>query len=427
MHEIININGVDFIFSPLRNIETASLGVFLRAGSRIEEKSLKGVAHFLEHMVFKGSRNYSHRQIKREIEGRGGSLNAFTSQEITAYYAHFLSKNLPQTIDILLDMVSNPLLKTFEVDKERNVILEEIKMYNDLPSSRAGVLLDSLLWKNHPLGEEIIGYTATVKKINRLELDNFRRKYYAPSNMVISFSGDYSKEKIIDLLVKKIKKAKGKTKLRYYRPSLCRGLEIKCERKSLEQSHLCLGFRSIPYSSEKRLTAQLINIILGGNMSSRLFEELREKKSLCYDISTEVRKYRDSGSFSVHLGLDKSKLLTALKTVLRELDKMKEKKVSIKELSRAKDYFLGQAAMSLERPQGRMFYFAESLLTLGKIYNFSEIKEKVKSITPQEIKDFAGDIFRFKNMRISYVGNIEDKAERTIRKTIKSLWPLKNL
>ena len=407
------------MFSPFENIETASLGIFLRAGSRIEEKRLKGIAHFLEHMLFKGSRNYSYRQIKREIEGRGGSLNAFTSQEITAYYAHFLNKNLPRTIDILLDMVFNPLLKNFEIDKERNVILEEIKMYNDLPSSRASVLLDSLLWKNHPLGEEIIGQSAIVKKIGRSDLDGFRRKNYVPSNMVISFSGAYPKEKIIDLLVKKIKKAKHKVNLKYCRPSLCRGMEVKCEKKSIEQSHLCLGFRSISYLSEKRLTAQLINIILGANMSSRLFEELREKKSLCYDVSTELRKYRDSGAFSVHLGLDKSKLGMALKTVLRELDKIKEKEVSIKELSRAKDYFLGQSAMNLERPGGRMFYLAESFLTLGKIYRFSEIKEKIESVTPREIKSLAGDIFKFKSMCISYVGNIEDNAEEKIRKIVR--------
>ncbi|MCK4519586.1 MAG: insulinase family protein [Candidatus Omnitrophica bacterium] len=419
MYEAIKINGVDFIFSPFENIETASLGIFLRAGSRIEEKSLKGIAHFLEHMLFKGSRNYSYRQIKREIEGRGGSLNAFTSQEITAYYAHFLNKNLPRAMDILLDMVFNPLLKDSEIDKERNVILEEIKMYNDLPSSRAGVILDSLLWKNHPLGEEIIGCSDTVKKIGRSDLDDFRRKYYAPSNMVISFSGAYPKEEIIGLLVKKIKKAKYKVNLEYCRPSFGRGLEIKCERKSLEQSHLCLGFRSISYLSEKRLTAQLINIILGANMSSRLFEELREKKPLCYDVSTEVRKYRDSGSFSVHLGLDKSKLATALKTVLRELGKIKEKEVSVKELSRAKDYFLGQSAMSLERPGGRMFYLAESFLTLGKIYNFPEIKKKIESVTPRQIKSLAEDIFRFKNMCISYVGNIEDKSGEKIREIVR--------
>ncbi len=419
MHEVININGADFIFSPFQNIETASLGVFLRGGARFEDRKVKGIAHFLEHMLFKGSRSYSHRQIKREIEGRGGSLNAFTAQEITAYYAHFLNKNLPRALDILLDMVFNPLLKEAEVNKERNVILEEIKMYNDLPSSRAGTLLDHLLWKNHPLGEEIIGQVATVKGIGRRDLDNFRKQYYTPSNIVISFSGAYDKDRIVDLLTKKIRKAKQKVNLRCSSPSLCQGLEVKCEKKSLEQSHLCLGFQSISYQSQKRVTAQLLNVILGANMSSRLFEELREKRSLCYDISTEIRKYRDSGAFSIHLGLDKSKLTVALGTLLRELDKIKRKEVSSRELSRAKDYFLGQVAMSLERPQGRMFYLAESFLTLDKIYSFNQIKEKVETINPRDIKSLAKDIFKFKNMRISYVGNIKDGSEELIRKIAK--------
>jgi len=419
MHEVININGADFIFSPFQDIETASLGVFLRGGARFEDRKVKGIAHFLEHMLFKGSRSYSHRQIKREIEGRGGSLNAFTAQEITAYYAHFLSKNLPRALDILLDMVFNPLLKESEINKERNVILEEIKMYNDLPSSRAGTLLDHLLWKNHPLGEEIIGQVATVKGIGRKDLDNFRKQYYASSNMVISFSGAYDKDRIVDLLAKKIRKTKQKVDLRCSSPSLCKGVEVKCEKKSLEQSHLCLGFRSISYQSQKRLTVQLLNVILGANMSSRLFEELREKKSLCYDISTEVRKYKDSGAFSIHLGLDKSKLTVALGTLLKELDKIKRKEVSRRELSRAKDYFLGQVAMSLERPQGRMFYLAESFLTLDKIYSFDQIKEKIKAISPRGIKSLAKDIFKFKNMRISYVGNIKDKSEELIRKIAK--------
>ncbi len=225
MHEVININGADFIFSPFQNVETASVGVFLRGGARFEDRKVKGIAHFLEHMLFKGSRSYSHRQIKREIEGRGGSLNAFTGQEITAYYAHFLNKNLPRALDILLDMVFNPLLKEAEANKERNVILEEIKMYNDLPSFRAGMFLDGLLWKNHPLGEEIIGHVATVKGIKRKDLDNFRKKYYIPSNIVISFSGAYNKDKIVDLLDKKIRKTKQKAIFRYSSPSPCQGLD----------------------------------------------------------------------------------------------------------------------------------------------------------------------------------------------------------
>lgn len=418
MHDIVNVNGLKFIFSPLDNIETASLGVFLRIGSRFEKKRVKGVAHFLEHMLFKGSRKYSHLQIKREIEGRGGSLNAFTSQEITGYYAHFLKKNLAATLDILLDMVSCPLLRNEDIDKERKVILEEIKMYNDFPSSRATVLLDRLLWENHPLGQEVIGCKDTVKGIKRPDLNDFRNNYYIPSNMVISFSGAFPKKRIVALLRNKIKKDFPNSSLKTEAPSLCENIHIQCEKKDLEQSHLCLGFRSVSYMSKERIAAQLISVILGANMSSRLFEELREKRSLCYDISTETRKYKDSGAFLVHTGLDKSKIIIAFRTILRELNKIKEKKIPDKELSRAKDYYLGQMAMSLERPQGRMFIYAENYLTLNRICDFSNIKKEVESISPSQIKKLANEIFKFENICISCVGNVDDGLKKRIRQAL---------
>jgi len=369
-------------------------------------------------MLFKGSKNYSHLQIKREVEGRGGALNAFTSQEIAGYYAHFLNKNLARTLDILLDMVSFPLLKKRDIDKERNVILEEIKMYNDFPSTRAGVLLDGLLWPSHPLGQEVIGYKSTVKVMRALDLEVFRNKYYIPSNMVISFSGAFPKKKITTLLADKIEKSSKKLTLKTKAPLSLKKIEVKCEKKNLEQSHLCIGFRSVSYLSSNKITAQLINVILGANMSSRLFEELREKKSLCYDISTETRKYKDSGAFLIHVGLDKSKVIIATKSILRELSELKNTKVSFGELSRAKDYYLGQIAMNLERPQGRMFYLAESYLTLGKIHHFTDIKKKVEAITSLQIKELAGDIFNFRNICISCVGNINEGLESQIRQLL---------
>ncbi|MFH1504630.1 MAG: pitrilysin family protein [Candidatus Omnitrophota bacterium] len=415
MQEVINIGKAAFIFAPFKGVETASLGVFFKTGSRFEPKRIKGIAHFLEHMVFKGSKKYSHLQIKREIEGRGGSLNAFTSQEVTAYYAHFLSKNLPIALDILLNMALEPLLKKEDIDKERNVILEEIKMYNDLPASRAGMLLDKLLWPKHALGEEIIGYTSTVKDIVKKDLSNFRDKYYTPSNMVVSFAGSYSKEKIISLLSQRIEKPCSKLKLNFVLPPVFRGQRIKVEKKNLQQTHLCLGFRSISYLSRQRAAAQLISVILGANMSSRLFEELREKRPLCYDISTEVRKYRDSGAFVIHMGLDKSKIIEAIGAILKELNKIKEKEAAGKELSRAKDYLLGQAAMALEQPQGKMFYLAEGYLAQGKIYDFEKIKKEIESVTSSQIKKLAEDIFKFENLCISCVGDIPDTMEEEIK------------
>ena len=419
VYEILNIKGLTLIISPFKDIETSSLGIFLKTGARFEKKSQKGIAHFLEHMLFKGSKNYSYRKIKQEIEGRGGSLNAFTSQEITAYYAHFLNRNTKITLDILLDMVMRPSFKDKEITKERKVILEEIKMYNDLPSVRSIALLDRLLWKNHPLGEEIIGNNQTVEKISKSDLSSFLRKHYQPSNIVISFSGATSKDLIAGLLQEKITKKKASAGLRSFTPFSLQGLHIECEKKKLEQSHLCVGFRSVSYLDKDRLSAQLINVILGANMSSRLFEELREKKPLCYDISTEQRMYHDSGAFIIHMGLNKDKIPVALLAILGQLNKIKEDQVSAKELLRAKDYLLGQFAMSLEQPQSRMFYLAQEYITQSKIADFDSLKKNVDLITPTEIKRVAKNIFKFKDICISCVGNIEDDIKEKLKNTVK--------
>ena len=422
MQKIIKIDDLTLIFSPLNNLETASLGIFLRTGSRDEKKDTKGIAHFLEHLLFKGTKNYSHRQIKKEIEGRGGALNGFTSQESTGYYAHFLKKNIKSALDILADMVFNPLLREEDIEKERNVILEEIKMYNDLPASKVLMLVDKLLWPDHPLGDEVIGYFPTVKKLQRKSLLNFKNSHYHPSNMVISCAGDFKEEKIVSLVKSKIaSSAAKKVGLPRKGPATLSGVSVCVENKNLEQSHLCIGFRSPSYLSKEKFVTDITNIILGANMSSRLYEEVREKRGLCYDISTEAKKYQDSGAFIIHLGLDKSKIMVALKSILKELARLKDKEIPLKELGRAKDYFLGQITMSLEHPQGRMFFLADSYIHLGKVYSFDEVKKKIEAVTPTQIKRLAKDIFDVRNMCISCVGDVNKDLEYRIKRTVNEL------
>ncbi len=418
MYEITNINGATFIFSPFRDVETASLGVFLRVGSRFEKASLRGISHFLEHMVFKGSKHYSYKEIKQEIEGRGGALNAFTSQESTAYYAHFLNKNMGLALDILLDMVFYPELSEHEIKKEKRVILEEIKMYNDLPSSRAVSLIDKLLWPENSLGEEVIGSFSTVGKMQKNDLSGFKNTYYEPSNIIISCSGHAEKTMVENLLKGKIAKNSQAVNLKYIAPEALRGVHVKIENKKLEQSHLCIGFRSISYLNNQRFIVEVLNTILGGNMSSRLFEEVREKKALCYEISTDVRKYRDSGAFVIHAGLDKTKITVAASSIFKELAKIKSQKISDKELTRSKDYILGQITMALERPQGRMFYLAESFLSLGKIYSLGEIKKEIEKINADDIRNLAQEIFTFNNICVSCVGDIEERVGKIIKNKI---------
>lgn len=418
MYEIIPVNNLTFIFSPLNNMETAALGIFLNIGSRFEPKELEGIAHFLEHMVFKGTKNYSHRKIKQEIEGRGGQLNAFTSQELTAYHANFLKKNFNKTLDILLDMVQNPLFKPVDIEKERKVILQEIKMYNDLPAVRSGMLLEGLLWQGHALGEDVIGSVKTVSNVGQADLKSFRNKYYIPANTVISLSGAFSKKQVLKAIQAKAEKLKSKVSLNSKPPKAFLGPRIVIEQKPYEQTHLYVGFRGLPWLSPKRLVLRLIHVILGANMSSRLFEELREEKSLCYDISTEARSYKDSGGFFIHLGLDAAKVKVALAAILKQLQKLKTKPVPDQELSRAKDYLLGQIAMSQEIAQGRMWYAAHSYINLGKIYSFQELKKRIAVIDSGQIKQLAKEIFDFRRICISCVGNIKDGLETELRNLV---------
>ncbi len=419
MHKKVKVGPLNLIYSSFAGFETASLGIFLKAGARFEKKQEKGIAHFLEHMLFKGSSLYSHKRIKREIEGRGGLLNGFTAQESTAYYAYFLNKNTLVTLDILLDMVLNPSLASREVDKERQVVLEEIKMYNDLPSSRAKTIIDNLLWQSHPLGQDIIGHESSIKKITKKNLFDFKNNFYNPSNLVISFCGDFSLNKIKEAVENKIK---GKNKIRRIqqkKPNKQKGVKIKIENKDTQQVHLCLGFPGVSYRSDKIIVQKLLHVILGANMSSRLFESLREKRSLCYDISTEIREFKDSGAFIIRLGLDKDKIKVALSTIKKELKKIKNKEVTKSELIRAKDYFLGQFSMSFEQPQGRMFYLAQSYIRYFQVESPQHLKNRVDAVNPYKIRDFADKLFNFKNICVSAVGNLEQNLTKEIREILK--------
>lgn len=411
---IAKINNTNLLFSPMPGLQTASIGIFLKNGARSEPKYLKGIAHFFEHMLFKGTKNYSHRQITREIEGRGGALNGFTAQEMAGYYAHFLNKNVKETLAILIDMVKSPSLEEKEIEKERNVILEEIRMYNDIPSSRVVMLLDQLLWPNHVLGEEIFGSAETVKRIQQKDLISFKNKYYQPSEMVVSCVGDVDFKTIYDLIKKEFPLNRYKSLTQESIPKPLEGIHICIEKRKLEQVQLCFAVRGVSYRDKDKFTIELLHIILGANMSSRLFESLRERQALSYDVSTEVRKYQDSGAFIVHLGLDKSNVILAIKDIFKQLQKVKESQISLKELSRAKDYMLGHFIMGLEQPQGRMFYLAESMVTVGKFYSLSQIRQHIVKVSVNDLKRCAERIFSFKNICVACVGDIDSHLEKEI-------------
>ncbi|MBN2483575.1 MAG: insulinase family protein [Candidatus Omnitrophica bacterium] len=408
MFNLTHRKNLTVVTSPMPYLETCALGIFIKWGARFEPVTLKGVAHFIEHMLFKGTKKYSYRKIKQQIEGRGGSVNAFTSQEVTAYYAQFLRKNLEITADILFDMVEHPLFEVKEIEKERNVILEEIKMYRDLPHARALSLLDELLWDKHPLGRDVIGYDTTVKYIRRNHLAECRDRYYVSPRIMIFCAGAFDRDVFFSTLASRLAGTKKGSPLKPQKPPApLRGRKIVVEQKNIDQTHLCVGFRSIPYTHRYRFAIELLHVLMGANMSSRLFEEIREKRGLCYDVSTEVKKYKDSGAFIVHCGLDKKNIGEALACIIHQLEKIKDQLVSQRELERAKDYLLGQMAMNLERPMGRMFYLADLLISIDKIYSFEQLREYIRKVTPQDIRILARQLFVKERVCLTCVGNIE--------------------
>jgi len=406
-------NGIKIVSYPMNSMESASLGLWINVGGRYETEEYKGIGHFLEHLLFKGSKKYSCRKIKESIEGVGGSLNGFTSEELTCYLVKIPALYLDLALNILSDMVINPLLPQEEIDKERTVIQEEIKMYKDLPQSYVHELLDELLWPGQPLGMSIIGSTESVGKINRKELYSYQQHYYTPLNIVLSVCGKIKYDKFINKVERifigmksKNISAFSKSKEEQARP------QLKIFAKDTEQTHLALGFNSFRRGHPLRYALSLLHIILGANMSSRLFNELREKRGLAYEIGTQVKRFHDTGAFVVHAGIDNRKLNDAVSLILKELEKIKDRLVSSDEFRRAKDFYLGQLMLALEDTMDHMLWIGESTATLDETYSLEDIIKEVNKIKREDIRHVARDIFKEEKLNLALIGPLKESKNK---------------
>lgn len=405
-------NDLRIITHPMKRMQSVALGIWIKVGGRHEAPDYKGIAHFLEHLAFKGSKKYSCRKIKESIEGVGGSLNGFTSEELTCYLVKLPNLHLDLSLDILSDMVINPLLQPEEIEKERTVILEEIKMYKDLPQSYVYELLDELLWPKQPLGMAITGTVESVNRINREDLSLFKKQYYVPSNIIVSAAGllEHNKftnriKNIFSSLKSKNVSAFLKVKEEQHRP------QLKLLHKDTEQTHLVLGFHGFRRDHPSRYALGLLHVILGANMSSRLFNELREKKGLAYEIGTQVKYFQDTGAFIVHAGIDNRKVNESVELILKELEKAKYKLVSIDEFKRAKEFYLGQLALSLEETLDQMLWIGESTATLDEVYSLKDIIKKINKIRREDIREVAEYIFKERSLNLALIGPLKDSEQ----------------
>jgi predicted Zn-dependent peptidase len=396
--------------------QSVSLGIWIKAGGRYENSENKGIAHFLEHLLFKGTKKYSCRKLKESIEGVGGSFNGFTSEELTCYLVKMPSVYLEKALDVLSEMVIYPTLPAPEIKKEKTVILEELKMYRDLPQSYVYELLDELLWPNQPLGAPIIGTVESVSSMNRDKITSFKKEYYTVSNMVISAAGELNEKKLKDGVDKIF------SRFPRERENVFLGIEEKQDKSGLkvfyketEQTHMALGFKSFKRGHPLRHAQGLLHIILGANMSSRLFNEVREKRGLAYEIGTAIKRFYDTGAFLVHAGIDNQKVLSAIPVILKELGKTREELVTNDEFKRAKEFYVGQLKLGLEDTMEHMLWIGEATATLDRAYSLKEVIAEVEGVTRADLREVSGKVFKNDGLNLSLIGplqGLEDKIRK---------------
>jgi predicted Zn-dependent peptidase len=412
-------NGLRVLTVPMANRESAAVATWVKVGGRYEPKKISGISHFLEHMMFKGTPTRNTRQIKEEIEGVGGMLNAFTGEEMTCYFAKLLKQYYPRALDVLSDMVLHSTLPADELAKERTVILEEIKMYRDVPSHHVHDLMGELLWPEQPLGRTLAGSPETVSRMTRVDMLKYKKGHYHHGNILVSVSGDVDHDEVL-ARVADIYKTRRPEKPSVF--SAAKSAQTKPRthyyEKATEQTHLVIGLHALPRMHLDRYKLGLLHVMLGANMSSRLFEEVREKRGLAYEIKSGISGYQDTGSFTVSAGVETKKTVRAVAVIMKELAKVRKSFVKPGELRRAKDYFMSQVSLGVEDTLDHLLWAGEKALCSGELPDKAEIRRQIETTTPEDIQRVAQGIFRTGNLNLSLIGPVPEKMQREITKNL---------
>jgi predicted Zn-dependent peptidase len=396
--------------------QSVAVGLWVRSGGRYETAGGSGVSHFLEHLLFKGTRTRSCEQLKRSIEGIGGSLNGFTAEEFTCYMAKVPANYAGRAISVLSDMVLHPALRPADIEKEREVILEEIRMYEDTPAQYIHDVFNQLLWPNHPLGNLLSGTAATVRRITRGDLVAHWKRLYHPRNCLMACAGALEPARVVRQAAKACVRApQGQCRQFTAAPRPQRGPQVRLLRKETEQTHVCLGMPAIPRTHPQRFALELLHVLLGANMSSRLFHEVREKRGLVYEIGTHIKRYKDTGAFVIYAGCDAAKLRVTLQTIVAELARVKRELVSTQELRRAKDFYSGQLVMGLEDTLEQMLWIGEQVITVGRVATVPQLLDSLSRVASTQVRDVARRLFLSKRLHLAAIGPVPNHQTEALR------------
>lgn len=413
-HATTLANGLETVLHPIPQTQSVAVGLWVRAGGRYESPERAGISHFLEHLLFKGTRRRSCETLKRQIEGVGGSLNGFTAEEVTCYMAKVPARYARGALEVLADMAQRPTLTAEDLEKEREVILEEIRMCEDAPGQIVHDLFSQLLWPNHPLGTLLSGTIDTVRRITRDDVVDYWRRMYQPRHLVVACAGAVEPAWLHRQTARLFGRMRGRSTHDFPRaPRPRRGPQVRVWNKRTEQTHLCVGTYAIPRTHPDRFALELLHVLLGANMSSRLFREVRERRGLVYEIGTQIKRFRDTGAFVVYAGCDTGKLTATMQTILAELARIRRLRIARSELRRAKDYYAGQLLMGLEDTMDHMMWVGEQTATLGRVARPETLLAHMAKVTERDIQRVARQLFVTPKMHVAIVGPVaEPEASR---------------
>jgi len=399
-------NGLTVISEQMQHLRSVSIGVWVKTGSRDEDPRSNGISHFIEHMLFKGSANRSAEDIARQVDSIGGNMDAFTAKECICFNMKVVDEHLPVAIDILSDLVLNPLFKEEDIAREKGVILEEIKMDEDSPDYLVHEIFTQSFFKDHPLGKPILGTRDTVKKFERSSVLDFYKQCFTPENIVISAAGNLEHKKFVDLVKRHFAQLKPtKTNRKSRRPETASRIMLR-NKKSLEQVQICMGVPSYPIAHEKRYASYILNSLLGGGMSSRLFQNIRERQGLAYAIYSDLSPYRDTGCLCVYAGTSRESAGKVVQSVVRELFRLKSETVSAEELRRSKDQLKGSLMLSLESSTSRMSNLARQEMYFDHFFTLDELIERIEAVSADDLRAMAEEFFKTESIAVTVLGNL---------------------
>jgi predicted Zn-dependent peptidase len=403
-------NGIRIVSKKMPHARSVSMGVWVNVGARDETELESGLSHFIEHMIFKGTRRRSAFQIAKEFDAIGGHTNAFTAMENTCYHARVMDTHTETMVDILSDIFINSVFDPVEVDKERPVIMQEIGMVEDSPEEYVHVLSGHNYWGENPLGRSILGTPQNIIQFDAEMIKNFFHRLYQPERIVISAAGNLDHHRLVELVQPAFDAIKpGNAFPRRVTPEGCSVVDLN--HRELEQMHVCLNAKGLSITDPRRYTFSLLNTILGGNMSSRLFQEVREKRGLAYSVYSFISSHGDTGMFGVYVGVAPNRALETTRLVLDEINKLRKERVEPLELKGAIEYTKGGLMLASESIDNQMVRSAQNEIHFGYEVPLQEIIAKVEAVTPDDILELANELFDSRQMALTLLGPVDGGKE----------------